>query len=453
MRPLPADLNAEKALLGSMLMDPAVVDATAGLPAAAWILPQHAALHHVLLDMRTSTTGIDPITVTAAVRSVEGITNPELFVTELATIVPTAANWEYYLQLVVATATQRRIIAACTKLVSAAYEHQGPIEQLLNDTEEAMFSLRMEGAKNNDALRPVREFVQEAIDGLDAVHKARGKTVGLPTGFADIDRMTSGMKPCSLWVVAGRPSMGKTVLGMQIATKTALNGISVAVYSLEMSGGELAERMLGTQASINLQRWRDGFLEKNDMPKLHNAATEIAKAPLYIDETPSLSILDLRARARMAKANWGVRVIVVDYLQLMRSTSRRAESNRAMEIAEISQGLKAMAKELRVTVIACAQLNRDAEDRKRPALRDLRESGQIEQDADIAILLHRPFKDKEKTPDDIAEFTTNGEPAEAIIAKQRNGPTGPVNLRFFGQFTRFESETKKLYSNNEDERQ
>ncbi len=450
---LPSNIDAERGLLGSMLLSADVIDSLPNMEASAFHLPVHQLIFETLQDMRAKLKPIDLITVSSELRKrdLDGIENIDFILTDLLVFVPSAANWDHYAEIVQEEHIKRKIISGCLSMDRLARGYKGTADELLNEVEQTVMGMRGSG-KTDDALKPVKKFVDEAVNSLEAVFKNRGKPIGLTTGFVDLDRMTGGLKPTLLYVVAGRPSMGKTVLAVQVATHNALAGVPVALYSLEMSGAELAERMIGTQSSINLQRWRDGFLEKSDLPRIAISSNEIAKSSLWIDETPSLTIMDLRARARRAVTKRGAKLIVIDYMQLMRAPSKKADFSRAAEVADISMGLKAMAKELRVPVIVCAQLNRE-NDGKRPALSNLRESGQIEQDADVAILIHRPFKDKEQSDEDRADFAQNGEPAEAILAKQRNGPIGTIDLRFFGQFTRFESTTKKAFSNNPNERQ
>ncbi len=451
---LPQNVDAEKGLLGSMLQSGDAIDGCANLEPEAFIVPAHAVVFETIREMRGRMVPVDPITVGAALEKREvplEVENAEFFLMDLFTFVPSAANWDHYADLVLEAHGRRKVIAVGSWMDRFARGHRGQLDELMNEVEQKFMEMRG-GGKADDALRPVKQFVNDAVDSLESVFKNRGKPIGLTTGLVDLDRMTGGLKNTLLYVIAGRPSMGKTVLGMQIATHNALQGVPVAVYSLEMSGAELAERMLGTQASINLQRWRDGFLEKGDMPRIGAVADEIARSSMWIDETASLTIMDLRARARRAVTKRGAKLIVIDYLQLLRAPSKRAEFSRAAEVADISMNLKAMAKELKVPVIVCAQLNRE-NDGKRPALSNLRESGQIEQDADVAALIHRPWFGKELEDDQKSEFAAEGEPAELIVAKQRNGPIGPVDLRFFGAFTRFEGTTKKAFSNNKSERQ
>jgi replicative DNA helicase len=451
---LPQNIDAEKGLLGSMLQSGDAIDGCANMEPEAFYVPAHAVVFEAIREMRAKLQPVDPITVGAALAKRETpleVENSEFFLMDLFTFVPSAANWDHYLDLVLEAAGRRKIIAVGSWMDRYARGHRGNLDDLMNEVEQKFMEMRG-GGRSEDALKPVKVFTNEALDSLEAVYKNRGKPIGLTTGLADLDRMTGGLKKTLLYVVAGRPSMGKTVIGMQVAIHNALAGVPVAVFSLEMSGGELAERMLGTHSSINLQRWRDGFLEKGDLPRISVAADELARSSMWIDETPALTIMDLRARARRAVTKHGVKLIVIDYLQLLKAPSKKAEFSRAAEVADISMNLKAMAKELKVPVVVCAQLNRD-NDGKRPALSNLRESGQIEQDADVACLIHRPWFGKEQDDEQRAEIAAEGEPAELILAKQRNGPVGEVALRFWGCFTRFEGCTKKQFSNNKNERQ
>ena len=324
-----------------------------------------------------------------------------------------------------------------------AHDHadEGNPDQLLDDIEQAFFSLRATFQKQDELLKPARAFIEQAIDQFEAAYKSRGTGVlGVPTGFVDLDRMLNGLKGGQLVVLAARPSMGKSALAMNILQHAAGKGHGVALFSLEMSGMEMAQRMICSEADVSLQRVRDGFLAKHDFPRISTAGGKVAGQNLWIDETPSLSLYALRARARRLKLQHKIGLIVIDYLQLMRCPSKRAEANRALEIADITGGLKTLAKELDLPIIALAQLNREAERRGEPKLSDLRESGSIEQDADIVLLLHR---DKE-APD---------EPSTLIVAKQRNGPVGPIRLQFDGERTTFRDCTERAYSNNEAHRQ
>ena len=282
-----------------------------------------------------------------------------------------------------------------------------------------------------------------ALESIEKLWERRGGITGLSTGFIELDRLTSGLHAAEMIVIAGRPSMGKTALAMNVAEHVAVNQKKpVAVFSLEMSSQQLVQRMLCSRARVNLQRVRDGFLGERDFPSLTAAASKLAEAKIFIDDSPSLEILELRAKARRLKAQQNVELVLIDYLQLLRSATRRAKENRQLEISEISAGLKALAKELNIPVIVVAQLNRQPEARSggKPRLSDLRESGSIEQDADLVGLLVRPEIYEE---DEEARAEKEGE-AELIIAKQRNGPVGEIPLTFLKEFTRFEDRARNV---------
>ncbi len=290
----------------------------------------------------------------------------------------------------------------------------------------------------------------QAIETIEQLYERRGAITGLPTGFSDLDKMTSGLHGAEMIVIAARPSMGKTALAMNIAEHVAVVGKHpVAVFSLEMNSQQLVQRLLGSMARVNLKKIRDGFLSERDFPNLTTAASKLADSEMFIDVTSGLSILDLRAKARRLKQKHDIKLIVIDYLQLLRSPSRRAQENRQIEIAEISAGIKSLAKELNIPIIVLAQLNRNPESRSgdskgRPRLSDLRESGSIEQDADLVGLLFRDkyYADTEEEKDEAQGRAT------LIIAKQRNGPTDDVKLTFLEEFTRFEDRAPESAGEN-----
>jgi replicative DNA helicase len=282
-----------------------------------------------------------------------------------------------------------------------------------------------------------------AVERIEQIYENRGSVTGLGTGFYELDKLTGGLQPADMIVIAARPSMGKTALAMNIAEHVATElKKPVAIFSLEMSADKLTERVLCSRARIDLQRIRDGFLSERDFPRLTAAAGILAASPLYIDDSAVLTIAELKARARRLKSQYDIELIVIDYLQLLRAVSRKAQDNRQVEIAEISSGIKALAKDLHIPVIALAQLNRQPEVRgregSRPRLSDLRESGSIEQDADVVGLLYRA---EYYELDEDAKAEKAGQ-AELILAKQRNGPTGDVPLTFLHQFTRFENRAR-----------
>jgi len=339
---------------------------------------------------------------------------------------------------------RREIHRIGLELVLESRNFQKPTDDILDASEKLLLDLRLDTKQSG--LVHCSAAVDAAAQRIELAHKKRGKPVGLATGFSDLDRMTGGLKPGQLIIIAARPSMGKSAFGANIAEHVCLTDqVPVAFFSLEMSDVDIMERMLCTQARVKLQRVRDGFMSKEEMKTLGRVVGEVSAAPFYLDATPSLSIAAFRARARRAVAKHGVRLLIVDYLQIMKGVSKRAAQDRRLEIDEISSGLKATAKELNVPVIALSQLNRDAEERAEPKLSHLRESGSIEQDADVVALLHRPERVSHKEED-------KGK-AVLILAKQRNGPVGRIEMHFDAEITQFRSTTEKLYSNNKAERQ
>jgi replicative DNA helicase len=314
--------------------------------------------------------------------------------------------------------------------------------QLLDEAEKEIFAITGEHVKTE--IVPTKALVMEAIERIEKLYENRGSVTGLSTGFVELDRMTSGLHAAEMIVIAARPAMGKTAFAMNIAEHVSMDiGKAVAVFSLEMSSQQLVQRILCSRAKVDLQRVRNGFLSERDFPNLTAAASQVAAAKMFIDDTPGLTITELRAKARRLKSQHDIQLIVIDYLQLLRSMSRRAQDNRQLEISEISAGIKGLAKELALPIIVIAQLNRQPEARAkeggRPRLSDLRESGSIEQDADLVGLLVRP---EYYETDDEAKQERAGE-AELIIAKQRNGPTGDVPLTFLKQYTRFETRARQ----------
>lgn len=330
------------------------------------------------------------------------------------------------------------MIQTCTEVVGRVYEHEGEVDALLDEVERDI--LRISEARVEGKTDKIKELVKKAISTIEDYHQRQGMLTGVGTGFADLDKMTSGLHGGEMIVIAARPSMGKTSLAMNIAEAVSIDQkLPVGVFSLEMTSESLVLRMLCSRSRVNLRNVREGFLAERDFPKLTGAAGKLANAPLFIDDSSGLSILQLRAKARRMAQQYGIKLFVVDYLQLLHSTARRAE-NRQQEIADISNGIKSLAKELNVPVIVLSQLNRELEkdkDRK-PRLSDLRESGAIEQDADVVCLLYKPSREEE----DGGAEEQDAVPVNLLIAKQRNGPTGDVHLTFLKSYTRFESAAK-----------
>ena len=404
---------------------------------------RHQTIYQTLTAMYDTREAIDVITLQQRLKDqqlleqIGGIG----YLAQLQDSVPSAANLSYYLEIVQEKFLLRRMISTCTDVVGRVYDYEGDVEALLDEVEKEI--LRINESRAQSGTSTVKELVGKAILTVENYFGRKGTLNGLATGFPDLDRMTDGLHGQEMIVIAARPSMGKTSLAMNIVEHIVLElNQPVGVFSLEMSAESLVLRMLCSIARVNLRSIREGFMSEADFPKLTSAAGRLAKAKLLIDDTAGLSILDLRARARRMHQQHEVKFFVIDYLQLLHSTSRRSQDNRQQEIADISSGIKALAKELKVPVLVLSQLNRELEKDKsrKPRLSDLRESGAIEQDADVVGLLYKPTSgdDEDSAPAEEAD----GLPVNLLIAKQRNGPTGDVNLTFLKSYTRFESAAK-----------
>jgi replicative DNA helicase len=445
-RSLPFSEDGEKGVLCSLLLSPRdVADiCVLHLRSEAFYIPAHEIIYSLVLEFGEKSKPIEFVALKQALKDrnqLEEVGGPE-FLSDLYSFVPTAANASYYIDIVREKYVLRRLISACNRLSTQCYDQQGEIEPLLDEAEKEIFAITGEHVKTE--IVPTKELVMEAIEQIEKLYENRGSVTGLATGFVELDRLTSGMHAAEMIVIAARPAMGKTAFAMNIAEHVAIDiGKAVAVFSLEMSSQQLVQRILCSRAKVDLQRVRNGFLSERDFPNLMAAASQVAAAKMFIDDTPGLTVTELRAKARRIKSQHDIQLIVIDYLQLLRSMSRRAQDNRQLEISEISAGIKSLAKELSLPIIVIAQLNRQPDTRAkeggRPRLSDLRESGSIEQDADLVGLLVRP---EYYETDDEAKQERAGE-AELIIAKQRNGPTGDVPLTFLKQYTRFETRARE----------
>ena len=441
-RQLPQNVEAERGLLGSVLLSPREVlnDCAEQITEEAFYSPAHGTIFRVLVEMWSANQQIDVITLTNRLRDLnvlDAVGGPGA-VTELFGFVPTAANAPHYLDIVLEKSLLRRMITACTSSAARCYEEQGDVPQLLDDVEREIFTI---GETRFRKTAPdMRDEVFAALENIEKMYQQRGRISGLATGFTVFDQMTDGLHPGEMIIVAARPSMGKTALAMNIVEHVALNleePKPVGVFSLEMSTQQLVQRMLCSRARVNMKKIRSGMLARAEHGKLNDAAAALSESSIFIDDTASLTILELRAKARRMRDRHRIELIAIDYLQLCRSTSRRGQDNRQIEIAEISSGIKALAKELEIPIIVLAQLNRQPEQRGggKPRMSDLRESGSLEQDADVVALLVRPevYEDDEDTKSDLAGK------AELLIAKQRNGPIGEIPLTFIKEYTRFEN--------------
>ena len=405
---------------------------------------RHQTIYDLLAEMFDKREGIDLITVQQRLkdRKVLEEVGGYVYLSQLADAVPSAANLGYYLEIIFDKFLLRKMIRVCTEVVGRVYEYEGEVDALMDEVERDV--LRISEARVQTNTITMKELVNKAINTVEDYHQRQGTLTGLATGFVDLDKLTNGLHGGEMIVIAARPSVGKTSLAMNIAEHVALEEkFPVGVFSLEMTAQSLVLRMLCSRSRVNLRNVQGGFLVERDFPKMTQAAGQLAAAPLFIDDSSALSILQLRAKARRMFQQYGIKLFVIDYLQLLHSTSRRAE-NRQQEIADISNGIKALSKELDVPVIVLSQLNREVEREKGrpPRLSDLRESGSIEQDADVVGLLYRP---KQADDDDAnAEQSENDAlPVNLLIAKQRNGPAGEdVHLTFLKSLTRFESAAK-----------
>ncbi len=444
----PHSIEAEQGVLGCILLSPSesLGICLEKLKAGSEVFYdlRHQTLFGEFIAMYDARQPIDLITVQQRLRDLNQLDGVGglAYLSGLMDAVPSAANLAYYLDIVREKHVLRKMLQTCTGVLGRVHEHEGEVDQLLDEVERDILKISQD--RETITNRGMKDLVRGAIAMIEDYHQRAGGLTGISTGFVDLDKMTSGMHEGEMIVIAARPSMGKTSLAMNIAEHIVINeGLPVGVFSLEMTSESLVMRMLCSLARVNGRSIRDGFLAEADMRKLTGAAGKMAKAPLIIDDTPGLSILQLRARARRMWQQHGIKVLVIDYLQLLHSSAKKAQDNRQQEIADISNGVKALAKELKCPVIVLSQLNRELEKDKnrKPRLSDLRESGAIEQDADVVALLYKPSTDDdedagtERQPQDVV-------PVNLLIAKQRNGPTGDVRLSFLKGFTRFESAAK-----------
>jgi len=443
----PHSPEAEQGVLGCVLLSPneCMGECVEKLKSGAEVFYdlRHQTIFGMLVEMYDSREAVDVITLQQRLKNkqlleeVGGIA----YLGSLPDAVPSSANLKYYLDIVQEKYLLRKMVQTCTEVVNRVYDYEGEVDVLMDEVERDI--LRISESRVQTQTTKIKDLVHQAINTIEKFHLGQGQLSGLGTGFTDLDKMTSGLHGGEMVVIAARPSMGKSSLAMNIAEHVAIEQrLPVGVFSLEMTSESLVLRMLCSRSRVNLRSVREGFLAERDFPKLTGAAGKLSNAPLFIDDSSALSILQLRAKARRMAQQYGIKLFVVDYLQLLHSTSRRAE-NRQQEIADISSGIKALAKELSVPVIVLSQLNREIEREKGrpPRLSDLRESGAIEQDADVVGLLYKP-KASSDDEDGGGAVEEDAVPVNLLIAKQRNGPTGDVNLTFLKSYTRFESAAK-----------
>jgi replicative DNA helicase len=430
----PHSIEAEQAVLGGLLLSSRAWDQVADIITEKdFYREDHRLLFRAVHELNEASRPCDAVTVTEWFEShglVEQVDGGG-YISQLASSTPSAANVKAYAEIVREKSILRQLIDVGAEITSGAFSLEGRSSRdLLEEAERLVFAIADQGQRSGSSYVSVQDTIKQAIEKIQELHEFEGEITGTPTGFKDFDRLTAGLQDSDLIIVAGRPAMGKTTFAMNIAEHAAIkHEVPVAVFSMEMSALQLVMRLFSSLGGIDQTRLRTGNLDELDWPKLTSAMNLLHKSHIYIDETPSLSPAELRARARRLKREHGVGLIVVDYLQLMAVPG--SKENRATEIAEISRSLKAIAKELHLPVVALSQLNRALEQRpnKRPVMADLRESGSIEQDADLIVFIYRDEVYNDESPDKGL--------AEIIIGKHRNGPTDTVKLSFQGQWLRF----------------
>ena len=429
----PHNKEAEQSVLGSVLQKEGVLARILDiLSSEDFYFSSHKTIFNSMVALFNKNEPLDLITVSNYLKKENALEEAggAAYLASLTDLVPLASNVVYYAKIVREKSILRQLIATTSDIAGRCYEEQDDIENLLDEVEQTVFEISRDQSGQN--FEPLNRIITDAFEKITVLAERKELITGVPTGFEQFDKMTAGLQPSDLIIIAGRPSMGKTALAMNMVQNTALNyKTPVAVFSLEMSKTQLGLRLLCSQSRVDSHDLRTGFIKDHDWPKLTRAAGDLSDAKIFIDDTPALTVLEMRAKSRRLKAEHDIGLVVVDYLQLMRG---RAES-REQEISEISRSLKAMAKELSIPVIALSQLNRGLESRtdKRPQLADLRESGAIEQDADVICFIYRDevYNKSEDNPKKGI--------AELIIGKQRNGPTGTVELAFIGKYTTFEN--------------
>lgn len=433
----PQNLEAEMAVLGAMLLErDAIGIAVEKVYSENFYSDIHKKLFTYIVSLYDENKPVDILTLTERLKNqneLEAVGGAS-YIASILNSVPTAANIEYYIGIVQEKSVLRRLIDVSSEVIAQCYESPGDVSEILDIAERRIFDISQH--RIEDGVTSFRELVKNSVEMVERLYQHKRLVTGIATGFSDFDKMSSGLQPSDFIVFAARPSMGKTSLALNIAEHVAVEEkLPVAIFSLEMSKPQLVLRLLCAYSKVNIHRVRTGFLGESDFPRIVAGAGRLSSAPIFIDDTPGISIMELRAKARRLKAKHDIKLIIVDYLQLMPSTSRRAE-NRQQDIADISRAFKSLARELNIPVLVISQLNRAVEGRQdhRPQLSDLRESGAIEQDADVVVLLLRKeYYDPEDSPGI----------ADVIVAKQRNGPTGDMKLRFFSEFTKFEDYTEQ----------
>ena len=440
-RPLPQSLDAERSILGAILLDNnALNSALENIRVEDFFLDQHRRVFQRMVDLGESQQGIDLITLTEELhrRGELESSGGAAYLASLADGQPKVANIEHYARIVKEKALLRNLIHASHGIQQRAFDGEDPADAILDNAESSILALAEDRIRAG--LVPMKEIVQQNFDRLEKIFREGKSITGVPTGYSELDKLTSGLQPSELLILAARPSQGKTALALNLAENISVRaGLPVAIFSLEMSKEALLQRLVASVAQVDAHKFRTGHLGKDDWRRMTGALGEIASAPLWIDDAGSISVLEIGAKARRLKRDKGLSLLIVDYLQLI--TARGRFGNRNEEVSSISRSLKALAKELRIPVLVLSQLTRAPEREKRgPQLSDLRESGAIEQDADVVMFIYRPhFFELGSPPEERDQ-------AEVLIAKQRNGPTDMVKFVFRSRLTRFEEAAPDAFS-------
>jgi replicative DNA helicase len=431
----PQDIAAEQGVLGGMLLSKdAIADVIDVVKGRDFYQPKHEQIFDAVLDLYGRGEPADAVTVANELtkRNELSRVGGPAYLHTLMESVPTAANAGYYAEIVHERAVLRRLVEAGTRITQMGYATDGDdIDEIVNKAQSEIYAVTEQRAGEDYA--PLADIMEGALDEIESISNRSGQMTGVPTGFADLDSLTQGLHPGQMVIVAARPAMGKSTIGLDFARSCSIkNGLTSVIFSLEMGRNEITMRLLSAEARVALHHMRSGNMTDDDWARLARRMGEVSAAPLFIDDSPNMSMMEIRAKCRRLKQRHDLRLVIVDYLQLMSgsSSSRRAES-RQQEVSEMSRNLKLLAKELEVPIIAIAQLNRGPEQRtdKKPMMSDLRESGSLEQDADVVILLHREAAYEPESP-------RAGE-ADLIVAKHRNGPTATITVAFQGHYSRF----------------
>jgi replicative DNA helicase len=426
----PQNIEAEQAVLGAIFLErAALIKASEMIKPEDFYRTTHQRIYQIMIELSEADQPVDLVTVTSELNDrkwleeIGGVS----YLSDLANAVPTAANIEYYAHIVEEKSILRRLIKVATQIASSGYAAQDEIADILNQAEKSILDIA--GRKTSDGFIPIKDVLVETYERIEMLHNSTSDLTGIPSGYRDLDRMTSGFQRSDLIILAARPSVGKTAFALNVAQNVAARaGETVAIFSLEMSAPQLVQRMLCAEGNIDANRMRTGSFQEEDWEKLTMAIATLSRAQIYIDDTPGITVSQIRSKCRRLKAEHGLGVILIDYLQLIHGSGKE---NRQQEISAISRTLKGIARELDCTVIALSQLSRAVEQRqdKHPMLSDLRESGSIEQDADIVAFLYRDdYYDQESENKNVIEI---------LIAKQRNGPVGKVELAFLKEYNKF----------------